>query len=335
MVTVSKASPVDKPIHIPVTGGVLSIEDDQGHFFSMEESSPGQYRVWIDQQFLRAGTSYRLHIMLQNGVEILSDFDMMHDCPPIDSLYYKRLTMVSPETGENVDGLQFYADFDGSEFENRYYRWSGVETWEHHSPWPIEMYYNGQINIVDPPDYSLSVCWNTGLYPRIYTLSTRNLVSNGYVMLPINYVDNTTTKLYFGYSLLVTQHSISEAAYNYWEQLRINSDHHGGLYEKQPLAVSGNLRNLSDPGKKVLGYFGASGTSEKRIYVDGIRDMGIQYDSICSPYPLGRFGWREYPRSTWPVYLVMYNDRRLIVDLNCVDCRFYGGVLEKPEFWPK
>ncbi len=62
MVSVSKAAPIDQPIHIPVTGGVLSIEDDQGHVFNMEEYSSGQYRVWIDQQFLHAGTSYRLHI---------------------------------------------------------------------------------------------------------------------------------------------------------------------------------------------------------------------------------------------------------------------------------
>jgi hypothetical protein len=154
-------------------------------------------------------------------------------------------------------------------------------------------------------------------------------------MLPINYADNTTTKLYIGYSLLVTQHALSQQAYNYWEQLRINNDHRGGLYEKQPLPVAGNLKNLSDPGKKVLGFFEASGTSEKRIFVDGIKDMGIYYDSICSPYPLGRMGWREYPRSTWPIYLVNYKGARLIVDVNCVDCRFYGGVLEKPEFWPK
>ncbi len=91
IVTVSKAAPIDQPLHIPVTGGVLSIEDDQGHVFSMEEFSAGQYRIWIDQQFLQAGTSYRLHIMLPNGDEILSDYDRMHDSPGMDSVYYKRL----------------------------------------------------------------------------------------------------------------------------------------------------------------------------------------------------------------------------------------------------
>jgi hypothetical protein len=335
LVTISKAAPIDKPVHIPVTGGVLSIEDDLGHVFGMEEFSAGQYRAWIDKPFLHAGASYRLHVLLQNGEEILSDYDRMHECPDIDSVYYKRVSMISPVTGENVEAVQFYADFHGSENNSRFYRLSALETWEHHSPWPIQYYYNGKVNKVSPPDYSLSVCWITESFPQVYTLSTENMVSNDYIMLPINYVDNTTTKLYIGYSVLITLHALSEPAYNYWEQLRINNDHKGGLYEKQPLPVTGNLRNLTDPARKVLGYFEASGTSGKRIFIDGIRDMGIYYDSICSPYPLGRMGWKEYPSSTWPVYLVMYKHVRLIVDPNCVDCRYYGGVLEKPEFWPK
>ena len=63
--------------------------------------------------------------------------------------------------------------------------------------------------------------------------------------------------------------------------------------------------------------------------------MGIYYDAICSPYGLGRKGWREYTKGDYPVYLVIYNNIRLIVDSHCVDCRYYGGVLEKPEFWPR
>jgi hypothetical protein len=334
-VSVSKAAPIDKPLQIPVAGCILNIEDNQGHVFNMDEFSNGQYRVWIDQQFLQAGTSYRLQITLPDGDEIVSDYDTLHNCPEMDSVYYQRVDMISPVTGANVKAIQFYTNFHGSETDSRYYRWSAVETWEHHSPWPIEFFYDGKMNVVDPPDYSLSVCWITEPNSQVITLSTVNMVTNDFNMLPIIYVDNTTTRLYFGYSVLITQHALSESAYNYREQLRINNDHSGGLYEKQPLPVTGNLKNLSDPGKKVLGFFEASGTSEKRIFIDAIRDMDIYYDDICAPYPLGRRGWQTYTRADYPVYLVIYQKLRLIVDPHCVDCRYYGGVLEKPEFWPK
>jgi hypothetical protein len=334
-VEISKAASINQPIHIPVSGGVLYIEDDQGHVFNLEEASSGQYRTWIDQQFLQAGRSFRLHIQLPDGDEILSDFDTLHNCPVMDSVYYERVEMISPETGENVKAIQFYTDFHGSETDTRFYRWSAVETWEHHSPWPIEFFYDGKMNVVDPPDYSLSVCWITKPNSQVITLTTMNMVTNDYKRLPIIYVDNTTTRLYFGYSAMITQHALSQAAYNYREQLRINNDHKGGLYEKQPLPVTGNLKNLSSPGKKVLGFFEASGISEKRIFIDAVRDMDIYYDAICAPYPLGRRGWQTYTRADYPVYLVMYQKLRLIVDPHCVDCRKYGGVLEKPEFWPK
>jgi hypothetical protein len=132
----------------------------------------------------------------------------------------------------------------------------------------------------------------------------------------------------------MTQHALSESTYNYWEQLRINNASKGSLYEKQPMPVRGNMRNLTDPGKKVLGNFEASGTSEKRVFIDGIKDMGIYFDSICDPYVFPRKGWQEYPPSSYPVYIIIYKDAQLIVDRHCVDCREYGGVLEKPEFWP-
>jgi hypothetical protein len=335
VVTISKAASVSQPVNIPVAGATLRIEDDQDHVFSMEEYSAGQYRAWIDQQFLLAGRSFRVHILLPDGEEIISDYDMIHSCPAMDSVYYKRIDMVSPESGANVKAIQFYTDFHAAETDSRYYRWSAVETWEHHSPWPIEYYYDGKVNVVDPPDYSLSVCWITEPYTRVTTLSTANMVSNDYPMFPIIYVDNSTTRLYFGYSVLITQHALSEAAYNFREQLRINNDHHGGLYESQPLPVTGNLKSVTDPGKKVLGFFEASGTSEKRIFIDAIRDMGIYYDAICSPYPLDRLEWKPYTRADYPVYMVRYKDARLLVDPHCVDCRKYGGVLEKPEFWPR
>jgi hypothetical protein len=334
VVSLTKGAPIDQPLHIPVSGATLSIEDDQGHVFNMEEFAGGQYRVWINQEFLHAGISFRLHIILSNGEEILSDYDLMHASPEVDSIYYERLKMISPVSGANVEAVQFYTDFHGSETDSRYYRWSAVETWEHHSPWPIQYFYDGALHVVDPWDYSLSVCWITEPAAQVYTLSTVNMVTNDFFRLPILYVDNSSARLLFGYSVLITQHALSEAAYNYWEQLRINNDRRGGLYEKQPLPVTGNLKNLSNPGKKVLGFFEASGTSEKRIFIPPISDMGIYYDAICSPHIIGRRGWREYTRADYPVYLVLYEGSRLVVDSECVDCRYYGGVLEKPEFWP-
>jgi hypothetical protein len=137
------------------------------------------------------------------------------------------------------------------------------------------------------------------------------------------------------YSLLVGQHALSEPAYQFWEQLRINSESQGGLYERQPLPVEGNLHNMTNPSLKVLGFFSATTLSQKRLFIDGIRDMGIEYDSICSPTILGPGGFRKFTRFDFPVYYRYFDDVGLrIIDADCIDCRKYGGVLIKPDFWP-
>jgi hypothetical protein len=73
------------------------------------------------------------------------------------------------------------------------------------------------------------------------------------------------------------------------------------------LPIKGNLRNLSDPGQPVLGYFGASMVTEKRIFVVNVPGLPIEYIP-CDPEP------KPEPE--------------------CIDCRLAGGTIVKPTFWP-
>jgi hypothetical protein len=337
-VSVSLAASVSKPMYTPVTGCSLIIDDDQGNSFPMEEYANGKYRVWVDGTYLNAGTGYRLRCTSLSGVNIQSDFDVMPEGPEMDTLYYVREEQTD-EKGVTIPGIQFYVSFSGSETDSRYYHWSVVETWEYHSPYVIEYYYDGGFHQVDPPDSTYRVCWETQPIDRIFNLATQNLAGNGVRNMPLQFVDNTTTKLFIGYSVLIGQHALSEPAYIYWEKLRMNNESQGGLYERQPLPVDGNLHNLSDPGKPVLGFFQASHLSQQRIFIPQVRDMGIRYDSLCSPTPLGRKLWKEFVRADYPVYYRYFYGpgyRYLrIIDNDCIDCRRLGGSLTKPEFWPE
>ncbi|HJZ41204.1 MAG TPA: DUF4249 domain-containing protein [Bacteroidales bacterium] len=336
-INISMASPLNDPGYIPVNGCQVEILDDKDHLFECYEYGSGKYRVWMDADFLSSGTAYKVRIITPDGEEIVSSYDRMPESPGVDSVFYEREEMPTNVPGENIPGLQFYLNLNAGENDSRYYRWTAEETWEYHAPYPLEYYYEGSIKQVSPPDYSNMVCWATNKISRIFTLSTNNLITNSYAKLPLHFVDKTTTKLYTGYCLTLRQYAMSEAAYDFWEKLRINSEERGGLYEHQPLPVEGNLENTTFPDHKVLGYFGASSFSMKRIFIEGIRDMGIYYDSICAPYALGKGGWKEFPPEQWPVFLIYirYGNFRFlrIIDQGCVDCRVNGGVTVKPDFW--
>jgi hypothetical protein len=331
--SISKASSITKPKYIPAGGCLGTIEDDKGNEFSLEEYETGKYRVWIDQGYLIPGTSYRLRVTTPSGDEILSDFDRMPSCPAIDSVYYEREDIIAPNTGTNLKGLQFYVDVQGEENDSRFYRWTADETWEHHSPYPRTYYYDGTEHRIRPPDYTYSVCWSTMPVQGIFTLTTTNLVSNSYKMLPLHYVDNQTNRLLVGYSVLFTQHALSENAYDFWEKLRINSEKQGSLYEKQPLSVEGNLHNISHPETPVLGFFGSSSVTQKRLFVNGIQDLEIA-DTHCSPEELGNGGWKSIDIWEYPVYYILVNYKVFTLQQTCWDCRTHDNDIIKPEFWP-
>ena len=336
-VSVSTASPIGKPQYIPVSGCYLRIFDDSGNEFELKESDPGIYRVKIDKSYLNPGNSFKVKILTTDGIDIESDFDKMSECPEIDSVYYIRKEIQSTVKGQITKGLQFYVDLNAGNINSHYFRWEAIETWEHHAPYPREWYYDGTIHHISPPDYSRIVCWSTELVKNIYTLSTEGLVANRYTMLPLQYVDNHTARLMYGYSLLINQFALSEAAYSYWDQLRLNSSEQGGLYEKQPLSIEGNLHNYTNPDQVVLGFFGSSSVKSRRIFISNVNDVPFDFSDYCSPDTLRVGGLHSIDPSEYPAFLVGNKVRYLPIQLSqyCVDCMALGGTTIKPDFWPE
>jgi hypothetical protein len=334
-VSVSMASEIGDPHYIPVSGCFVRIYDDKGHFFEMHESEAGIYIGAIDKKYLKPGTSFMVEILTSDGIDIESDFDRMSECPEVDSVYFIRKENLTNNLGQDTRGIQFYIDLDCGKINSRFFRWEAIETWEYHADYPREWYYDGSVHHISPPDYSRKVCWSTELVKNIYTLSTDGLVENKYYMFPLNFVDNHTSRLMYGYSLLIKQFAISEAAYSYWDQLRINSNEQGGLYEKQPLSIRGNLYNITDPSQAVLGFFSVSSVKSKRIFIPGIENLGFDFSTYCAPETLGVGGLRSIDPSEYPAFLVGNAVRYLGVQLSqyCVDCLTLGGTNIKPDFW--
>jgi hypothetical protein len=334
-VSVSTSSSVENPEYIPVEGCQLSIFDDKGDVFLLEEYEPGKYRTWIGQEYLRRGISYQLKVVTPAGEELVSGFDTMPAGPPLDSIYYyiEDHPTNDPEKDHRI--MQFYVDLDAEGDFSRYYKWEVIETWEYHSPLAIEYYYDGTTHHVDPPDSSYYVCWSSGIKPEVYTLSTATLSSNIYHQFPLNYVDGESSRLSVLYSILVSQMAISEEAFSYWEKLRINSTQGGALYEKQPIAIQGNIMNTTNPEKEVLGFFYAASESSRRYFYKDVEGIELAYNDLCQIDVPERKGWLVYVPADYPVYYY-FNElaQKRILSNECVECWLRGGTLTKPDFWP-
>jgi hypothetical protein len=154
-----------------------------------------------------------------------------------------------------------------------------------------------------------------------------------YQKFPLNFVDNKSARLHYGYSLLVKQFALSESAYYYWEQLRINSNEQGGMYSKQPLAIKGNMTNITNPDHSVLGFFEATSVRSKRVFASNIENLEIEDSPICAPLFL-RFGFRDIEEREYPADFIWVNGAVYTLQEPCVNCLIFGGSNSKPIFWP-
>jgi hypothetical protein len=336
-VYVSMATAVSDPSFKPVSGCKIMIRDDAGNQFPLSENEEGSYSGEIDSFFLLPGKAFRLEVLVPDGTIIESDYETLSEGVEIDSVYFlKREIIVDPLTGKSIKGIQFFLDLDAGSSTGRFFRWEADETWEYRVRYPREWFYDGTVHHIFPADYSRKICWMTVPLKDVYTISTTGLAQNRYERLPLNFIDNYSSgRLLYGYSLLVRQFSISEAAYSYWDQVRINSSNRGSLYQKQPLQIKGNLHNISSPENEVLGYFEVSSVRSKRIFVRNVEDLEIKFIQNCSLMVLLK-GLREITIDDYPAWL--YGDSQnfsmILLGIECVDCLSLGGTNVKPDFWP-
>ena len=334
-VNISLSSPVTAPKFIAYTGCEVTLLDDEGNQFEMADMGDGNYRTTLDDAFLVPGRAFKLDLTTPDGDHIVSDFDTLTSAAKLDSVYFRREDIEGHLPDQVKLGIQFYADISGTPEDSKYYRLLATETFEYHTRFPRIWWYNGALHHEIPPDSSRMFCWKTTRIPEIFTINAEQLSEINFREFELHYVDNQSWRLAVGYSLLVEEHSLSKAAFRYWDQQKQNSVQEGGLYEKQPVSVTGNLHNLTHPEKEVLGYFGASTVHEKRIFVAPIPDLPLFYTDYCDWYLL-RKGLPEIKPPMYPAYLLgtetSYSPN--LLNPECVNCLLLGGINVKPSFWP-
>mgnify|MGYP001090396461 CR=1 FL=1 len=330
-VRISISTSVYNPSLLPVNGCSVNVVDDEGNNYIAGNADEGVYQFQVPQMNLDPGCAFKLEIITPEGELIESAWDTIQPNTEIDSVFYRIEEFYSEEELTYIPGIQFYVDFNGKDTHSKYIKFEVEETWKYESAYPLRWtYYNRVLTTYDPPDYSKFTCWKTRFSPSIFTFSTMHLDENRYKDFPLHHVMNNSIKLLKGYSLLFRQLVISEDAFLYYEKIKDNIVETGGLYESQPQQIEGNLKNLTNPENRVLGYFLAAGASDKRVFIDEIEGLELDPPDLCSPVPVS-LGFLRY--TVTPLYLWMEGGTSQLHE-TCVDCTKRGGETTKPTFWP-
>ena len=183
---------------IPVTGSVVTISDDLGNIFNLTEANPGTY-VTDPANFQGIiGRFYTLHIntTLDNNNHNYESYPMeLKPVPPIDSVYYEKLTLKEDTSGiPSQEGCQVYLNTHDPTKQSKFYRWEYSETWEFQLP------YN------EVPDKQ---CWISSNSDAINIKNTSILKEDRIDRYPLTFISNQTDRLKVKYSILVNQYSLN------------------------------------------------------------------------------------------------------------------------------
>jgi hypothetical protein len=319
----------------PVSGAAVQIVDDKGNSYLLFENEAGWYETEEKNVYGIPGNIYVLMITTPDGRQYESSPVLMQEAPEIDSMYHKEIkrTNFDLETPYEENWLNILVDTRAMADNTTYLKWEFEETWEFEMPTYIEVSHGPE----GPPPSIQNIdiewvrkhCWVSESSRSILITSTVNALDNeikGFILQSIGPPDD---RLNIKYSILVKQYMIDRNLYNFFKRIRESNEETGGIYEKTPDKIIGNIQCCNGE-KEALGYFMASAVKTKRIFIDP-----TEHD-IAKGTAYGNCGWTNSPPRyhSWPVYGTYNGGTSTVWSDNkyCTDCRV-RGTSTKPDFW--
>jgi hypothetical protein len=240
----------------PVAGAVVAVQSDQNTTFPLIETANGNY---VSPGLnLNSANKYRLSIKTANNEQYYSDYVPVLNSPPLDSVYFtvgNNGIVINTASHDPTNAVQ-------------YYRWDYQETWIIHSNYDSHYKSTGdtivQRNLNTEQIY---MCWASDTSSNSILNSTASLKSGVIKNNPITSVVSTSEKLGDKYSIIVRQYALTGDAYNFWTNLKKNTEQLGSIFDAQPSQIAGNIHSASNPAEPVIGYISVGSISQQRIFI--------------------------------------------------------------------
>jgi len=339
---------------------IVAVEDDQGKTYPLAELGKGKYALGITN--FDPVRKYRLDVKTSAGKLYQSDFVPMKVTPPIDTVYY----------GIDTKQVQYYVDAHDPNNATRYYRWDYKETWQYNPYYDaFYAYVNGQvISIAGPNQITASgyYCYFTDFSNQIFIGNSVNLAQDIIKKQPLATIPDTSRKLSEIYAIVVRQYALTQDGFNYFQNLKTNTENLGTLFDAQPSTTTGNIHCITTPAEPVYGFISASTVTSKIVifkYADqgvfkitpGVNGIGLNNNSnfyyagpdslSCLPHvlllaPTATFNNRA-AKSLATGDSLLFNqfiapptgfEGYLYAPKKCVDCSTLGGTKTRPSYFP-
>jgi hypothetical protein len=317
----------------------VRIFDDQGHSYQLSGNGNGTYETADKNLKGIPGNTYTLIVTTpDDGYQYTSMPVLMREPPAIDSVYFEEVkhTRITQGVPYEDTWLNILVDTHDASGKTKYWRWENLETWEvnltadpvkvYTTPGEYKNFWWGRVTPIDDK----KLCWATRPAASIVVASTVNNSVDELKGFIVQSIGPGEAKLHIRYSILVKQYALDEDLYNYWKLLKDVNENSGGMYNKIPGPVFGNITCCDGTGK-VLGFFSASSLKEKRIFINR-SEHHLETNNVNAGCTYFNYGVSQYQQRIFFGNDVSLRGPIYTSSKECADCTQYATNV-KPSFW--
>ncbi|MET3025057.1 DUF4249 domain-containing protein [Flavobacterium sp. UW10123] len=337
-INISRTRPVNDTVKIIESGANVTVVDSDGKVFNFDEKD-GKY-ISANEFKAEPNKTYQLKITTSSGKSYVSSTEALPTQNTID-----LETTIADKDG--VRGVQVNVKSFDPTNTSKYYRYEYDETYKIISRYSIDeriklVQQNGHyIYQKVPVETNIKVCYTTKHSTGIRQASTVDLAEDR-VKYAVRFISDTDYMLTNRYSILVSQFTQNQSAYDYYYKSKKIIDSGELLSPNQPGYIVGNIKSTTDLHEKVAGYFEVASVSKKRIFFS-FKDFfpsekPIEYFTTCD----ARFyGFDEIQSNNYDILKTheyigdgpgMTPTGFYMVEKVCGDCTsFSSNVI--PSFW--
>ncbi len=244
----------------PLLGATVTVESNLNTNFLLKNvTGTGIYSS--GPLNLSATQKYRLHIITPEGSDYLSDFEAVETTPPIDTIGFPLDLKDST--------VNLYVNAHNPANNTRYYRWEYTETWEFHAKYFSSFVLNPEGTAIVPrgPDQQVYECYQTINSSTILLNSTAKLANDIVYQMPLTQIPLNSEKFEYKYSILLKQYALTPDAYQFYKNIKSNSEQLGSIFDAQPSELIGNIHNSKNASEPVIGFITVTNPQSKRIFI--------------------------------------------------------------------
>lgn len=248
----------DSTVLNPVLGATVTVEGEKQYVSYLADlNNNGHY--WTYDINLPTDQRYRLRIVTPEGTQYLSDYITAKLTPPIDSVGY-----TVKDSSVNV-----YVNTHDPANNTRYYLWDYDETWIFHAKY-------ASIYVLDPATNTIVArnrqqgifyCFGNDQSSNILLNSTEKLAQDVVYQNILTQMLLSSEKVESKYSILLRQYAVTKQAFEFYQNIKKNTEQLGSIFDAQPTEITGNIHNTVNPNEPVVGYISMTNVQSKRIFI--------------------------------------------------------------------